>query len=196
LRHVPIHTPQEYALSFQSGEEIGFAWFFRLLYPSLIHFAYKISSDRLNAEEIASTAFIKIWKRHSQFNSPESIRAYLYQIVRNDALKSLKKDQKEAALQREVSYLWLADKQKDHFQSLVAAETTRQLVATMDLLPPQCGRVFKMLYVEGKTVKETAQELNLSLSTVRTQQKRGLDTLRQKMTSLLSVLLLILCNQL
>jgi DNA-directed RNA polymerase specialized sigma24 family protein len=37
-----------------------------------------------------------------------------------------------------------------------------------------------LLYIEGKSIKETAEELQVSASTVKTQKKRGLDALRKK----------------
>lgn len=39
---------------------------------------------------------------------------------------------------------------------------------------------FVMLYIEGKTVRETVNELRLALSTVKTQKARGLAILRKK----------------
>ena len=182
----PAHNTQEYAFSFQRGEEKGFAWFFRNLYPPLCLFAHKLTSNQPVSEEIASAAFLKIWQRHRQFSSPESIRAYLYQIVRNDALKWLKKGQQEATAFEEVSYLCTLEKQQDQFQQLVTAETIRQLYTTMEALPTECSKVFHMLYVEGKSVKETAEELHLSLSTVKTQKKRGLEFMRKQLASFLS----------
>jgi len=73
-------------LAFQRGEEKGFDFFYRQLFPSLCFFANRKLNDRTEAEDIASNAFIKIWKRHSQFNNATGIRSYLYQIVRNDCL--------------------------------------------------------------------------------------------------------------
>ena len=186
LQAEPVYSPQDYALFFQSGEEIGFAWFFRQLYPSLTFFANKIVGEPAIAEEIASTAFIKIWERHTRFSSPEGIKGYLYQIVRNDALKSLNKKVKGAKVY-DVSRLQVADQQENQFQALVAAETSRQLLETISLLPPECSRIFRLLYFEGKTVKETAQQLNLSQSTVKTQKTRGLAVLRKKLASIFLV---------
>jgi RNA polymerase sigma-70 factor (ECF subfamily) len=167
------------------------AYFFRLLYPSLVFFGNKFLDKRATAEDIASGAFIKTWKHHARFNSPEAIRAYLYRVVRNDALKALKKEQKETALLKDVSYLWSAHLQEDHARALIASETLRQLRASLNLLPPQCGKIFRKLYLEGKTIRETAEDLHLSISTVRTQQKRGLATIRQKMASFVSLLSLL-----
>jgi RNA polymerase sigma-70 factor (ECF subfamily) len=178
------YKEQEAFLSFQRGEEKGFAWLFRRLYPSLSFYAAKIANDKAVAEEIAAGAFVKIWKRQEQFETPEKTRAYLYRIVRNDALKHLNKEKKQLAADTEVVYLYGGEQEKDHFNSLVKAETTRQLAETIKVLPAKCSKVFRLLYIEGKSIKETAETLGLSTSTVKTHKKRGLEALRKKMAFL------------
>ncbi|HUC83489.1 MAG TPA: sigma-70 family RNA polymerase sigma factor, partial [Flavisolibacter sp.] len=186
------NSPQGYALSFQQGEEQGFTWFFRSLYPALSFFSYKITNDRPVSEEIASEAFLKTWQRHHLFSSPENIRAYLYQVVRNDSLQWLRATQRRNTAYRAVAYLATNAEEKDHFHHLVAAETARQVNAALDLLPPECSKIFRLIYLEGKTVPEVAAFLNLSPSTVRVQKSKGLATLRKNLGTLLSFLLFLL----
>jgi RNA polymerase sigma-70 factor (ECF subfamily) len=176
-----LYNAHDYALCFQRGEERGFEWFFRQFYPALTLFANKIVYNKEVAEEIASTAFLKIWEKHYKFNRLSGIRSYLYQVVKNDSLKWLQKSNKQQAALDEITYLNRLASEKDHFQHLVSTELIRQLAAFKDFLPPQCSKVFQMLYVEGKSVKETARELNISVSTVRTQQKRGLNEIRERL---------------
>ena len=91
MRKANNHNCENDFLSFQQGEEQGFTWFFHQLYPSLTLYCFKITKDKEVSEEIASAAFMKIWQRHHQFADAQSIKAYLYRIVRNDALKYLAK---------------------------------------------------------------------------------------------------------
>jgi len=185
------HNSSDYATLFQQGEEKGFAWFFRELYPALCLYAFKITGHREASEEIASNAFIVIWKRHEKFSDALSIRKYLYLIVRNDALKYLRdrKTEKSKTFKREVAYLYGSEYEKDCFNSLVTAETLRLLLHAIHCLPEECSKVFRLLYIEGKSVKETAEALQVSPSTVKTQKKRGIETLRK--TFHLSIMLII-----
>ena len=186
MKPVPPYSPQEYALFFQRGEEKGFAWAFRDFYPALSLFGYKLTEDQQAAEEIAAEAFMKIWKHHKRFSTPGSIRAYLYQIVRNDSLKWRKRALKRRQ-EAEGAASFFPDRVEDHFRHLVDAETARQLQQHLRELSPQCSQVVMLLYYEGKTVKEIAEELALSVSTVKTQKARGLNHLRKKVSLLLSL---------
>ena len=151
-------------------------------------YAFKITASREAAEEIASAAFIKIWQKHQRFTEEASIKAYLYRIVRNDALKYLGNQKQQQNLGKEVVYLYGAGHEADHFASLVTAETSRELLEAINALPAECSRVFHLMYVEGKSVKEIAGLLNLSPSTIKTQKARGLAALRKKIAFLWSLL--------
>ena len=176
-------------LSFQKGDEKGFTHFFNELYPALTLYAFKITKDREVSEEIASAAFIKIWQRHEQFSDASSIKAYLYRIVRNDAFKHLSKQKQLQTVTKDVIYLYSREQQKDAFNGLVAAETSHLLLNAIDALPKECAKVFQLLYVEGKSIKEAAEALHLSVSTVKTQKARGIETLRKslRLSSIITV---------
>lgn len=186
------HTSLEYILSFQRGEERGFDWAFREFYPSLTFFANKITGNYEAAEEIASTAFIKIWKRHGHFSAEAAIKTYLYRIVYNDALQFLRQIKKEKQTVTALLYLRQSDLEVDHFHHLASVETSRLMKKALESLPPACSEVFYLLYEEGKSVKETARILELSPNTVKAQRRKGLAILRKRLASFWVLLTLTL----
>ncbi len=52
----------------------------------------------------------------------------------------------------------------------------------MDKLPPQCRKVFILHYIEGKKISEIAEELKISIGTVKTHKVRGIDLLTEVIT--------------
>jgi len=186
------YNQNEYTLAFQRGEEKGFDFFFRELFTSLCFFANRIVNNKCEAEDIASAAFIKIWKRHNQFDNSKNIRAYLYQIVRNDCLKFLHQKGKRIRMQKEIEYLTIDDTKDNCEADIIRAELYSDLYKALNNLPTECCKVFKMLYIEGKSVKEIAKELKVSTSTVKTQKARGLAMLRKKFIPFTSIFFLLL----
>lgn len=180
------------AFAFNRGEEKGFDFFFRELFPALCFFANRIIDNSSEAEDIASFAFIKIWKKHHQFDNAKIIRAYLYQIVRNDCLKFLQKEKRRNRLQEEIKYFSIVDSNINSDADIIRAEVYSDVYKSLNSLPGECRKVFKMLYIEGKSVKEIAHELKLSTSTVKTQKARGLAVLRKKFIPSTSIFFLIL----
>ena len=65
------------------------------------------------------------------------------------------------------------------WEALITAEVLRELYAGISKLPLQRQRVFKMLYQEGRSVKEVAKELNLSISAIKDHKRTGLIFLRK-----------------
>jgi RNA polymerase sigma-70 factor (ECF subfamily) len=182
----------DYTLSFQRGEEEGFDFFFRTLFPQLCFFANRKLNNMEEAEDIVSAAFIKIWNKHSQFNDARSIRSYLYQIVQNDCIKFYEKTSKVISMQKEINYLITTNANNNIEEDIIRAEFYGELYTAIKTLPPECRKIFTMLYIEGKTVRETADELGLALSTIKTQKARGLAILRKKIKPYLYCILVTL----
>ena len=182
----------EITVAFQHGEERGFDFFFRQLFPSLCFFANRIINDRFEAEDIASAAFIKIWKRHGQFDNAKNIRSYLYQTVRHDCFSFLQQKNRATKLQKEIGYLTVVDLDDNYEADIIRAEFYSELYMAINSLPKECRKIFTMLYIHGKTVKEISRELKLSPSTIKTQKARGLTVLRKKIIPLSLVFFLFL----
>ena len=192
LRNEYLHNVNEYSLAFQHGEEKGFDFFFRQLFPSLCFFANRMINDRWEAEDIASIAFIKIWKRHAQFDNGKNIRSYLYQIVRNDCLSFLQQKNRTEKIQKEIEYLTIVDLKDNYEADIIRTEFYAELYTAINSLPAECRKIFRMLYIQGKTVKEISNELNISPSTIKTQKARGLTVLRKKIIPLSTIFFLLL----
>ncbi len=173
------HTSNSYALAFINGREEGFNYFFSQYYPALCYFAHQLIKNREAAEDIGSHAFSKTWAKHAQFDNEQNIRAYLYRVVRNDCYNWLKQKQRIQTLQNELVFIHGRDQERTVFDSLVSAEVLREIFQAFERLPPQCRQVFNLLYIQGKTMKEAAEELDVSASTVKTQKARGLAVIRK-----------------
>lgn len=185
---------EQFVFSFQQGKEKGVACVFHSLYPLLTLYCFKITADKEASEEIASNAFIKIWQKHERFTEYHSIKAYLYRIVRNDAFKFLQKEKRHAVAGQEFGYLYSKQHEKDHFTSLVNAETTGQLLKAINGLPTECSKVLRLMFIEGRSIKETAKILHLSPSTIKTQKKRGVEVLRKKLYLTIMVISLLVTS--
>ena len=60
-------------------------------------FAYWLSGDSFEAEDITSETFVRVWVRFSSIRT-ETLKAYLFTIARNIYLKKLRKVKNQVAL--------------------------------------------------------------------------------------------------
>lgn len=117
------------------------------------------------------------------------MKTFLYRTARNICLNWLQQEKRIAS--KVTGYHYSSDKvQAPVTHAIINAEVARQLHLALESLPNQCGRIFRMLYIEGKSPKQVAEELKLSISTVYNQQAYGLSLLRKRLGNLFSYLVL------
>jgi RNA polymerase sigma-70 factor (ECF subfamily) len=172
----------EFLQLFKKGKEEGFNYFFNSLYKPLYFFAIRYINDKAAAEDIVSDSFIKLWDKREIFETESGIKAYLYKSVYNASIRWLQQKQNRSihlisySKQNEIS-------EQGYIHNIIKAETIQFLHNAIQHLPSQCQKVFTKLFIEGKSVSETAQEMNLTISTVKNQKARGIKLLKVKFTN-------------
>jgi len=135
--------------------------------------------DRAAAEDIVQETFVKIWERRTQFTTWLGLRSYIYTIVRRDSANWLRGDRST----REKNDLLASDPtiQSSKLEDIIRAEVFRHLQDTVQTLPNQCRQVVTLIFMEGKSTKQVAQQLDVSQATVKVQKSRGLKLLRLRL---------------
>ena len=159
-----------------------FEQLFREHYRTLCFYANVVTRDMEAAEDIVQDVFVKCWAAVQGGNLEIQQEHYLYRSVKNAALNYLKakKVRKDYADDYEASHT-AAEPEPN---LLVAAETRARIMEAIDRLPPQCRKVFLMCVLEDKSYKETAEHLNISVNTVKTQMTKAFSTLRPRLKDL------------
>jgi RNA polymerase sigma-70 factor (family 1) len=185
---------QDHVLAFQRGEEKGFTYFFNSLYPALLYYAFRILNDKPSAEDVVGESFIKIWERHATFSHPKVIKSWLYTTVRNGCLNRLQQQQRTMIQHEKLARYQEGAHESYALHDIIRAEVIRELHENIESLPTACRQIFKMMYIQGKTVREIADELHLSISTIKNQKARGLTLLRKRFPELSVVAVLEMLN--
>jgi RNA polymerase sigma-70 factor (family 1) len=173
----------------QPLDEREFTKFFNEHYTKLVFYAYRITDNQAAAEDIAEDAFVNYWKKNDSQAVIKSPKSYLYTAARNASISWIKehqskvtRDSKAAGLNNEFD--------KTPLECMIFAETMELMYAALEKLPGQCKRVCLMHYVEGKTVREIAEELGISVGTVNTHKYRGIALLQKLMKGMPMVLII------
>lgn len=170
----------EMTLSFQRGEEKGFTYFFRELRDTLVYYSFRILNDKPVAEDVTDEAFVKIWQRHPTFKHPQVIKTWLYTTVKNASINLLL--ERKRKLKKNAEYLrdYVETEDQPHINRMIEAETLNLINKAFDFLPAECRRVFDSLYIKGNSVRDTASDFNLAITTIKNQKGRGLSILRKR----------------
>ncbi|MDH7459844.1 sigma-70 family RNA polymerase sigma factor [Chitinophagaceae bacterium 26-R-25] len=172
-------TDLEHLLALQKDNESALQHFFNLYYPSLVYFAFDITKDIAVAEEISSDAFLKLWHKRDQFFKVNSLKAYLYRIVKNASIDFNRVN--KVALKNEQGYQYLAEPTEIAIEEkIIAAETYALVLAALETMPAGYQRVFRGIYLEGKSYEELAREMDTNTVNIRNQKFKAILFLRKK----------------
>lgn len=76
-------------------------------------------------------------------------------------------------------------------ESIILTEIYRELAAAVEKLPEECRKVFQLCYFHFADNESAAQELGLSVNTVKAQKARGKKILRENLKDILPLLMLL-----
>lgn len=145
----------------------------------------------MDAEDVVEELFVRLWNRQQHFTDEGHLKAFLYRSTKNACLDFIKKTERSGA--RNSFYASeVYENEEGYLNEIIRAEVIRELYQAIEDLPAQCNKVIKMSYVEGKSNQEIADELSLSLQTVKNHKARGLAILKSNLpTDKFRLLLLI-----
>jgi len=141
---------------------------FRTQYPRLISVLVRVTSDRAQAEELASEVFCKLAKRPALFRPGNNMEGWLYRAAMNLAFDNLKagarrkRHEDAAALEnvRESSRT-----SSSPLDDILRAEQQRNVRVVLAELKPICARLL-ILRNAGFSYRELAQILEMNSASI------------------------------
>jgi RNA polymerase sigma-70 factor (family 1) len=164
------------------GNGPHFETIFGKSYAGLVFFSFNITGDKQEAEDIVQDAFVQYWnRRHDVAPDLAVIKGYLYSTVRNSSLNLLKHQKVVKQFQNQQPLEPIEEKSIEN--EIIRSEVLSQIQNALESLPAGCRRISEMSYLDGKKNQEIAEELGVSVNTVKTQKQRALYLLRQKLST-------------
>lgn len=155
---------------------------FRAQYPRLISVLSRVTSDRAQAEELASEVFCKLAKRPVLFRPGNNLEGWLYRSAMNLAFDTLKagvrrRRHEEAAAVESVR--GAARASGSPLDEVLRAEQRRNVRAVLAGLKPLCARLL-LLRNAGFSYRELAQILEMNPASIGKMLLRSMAEFEQK----------------
>lgn len=179
---------KNYNIILTNGTCLDFKQVFNQYFNSLVLFADRYLGEREECESLVQDTFLALWENRLEFPDEISVKAYLYTTTRNKALNVLK----HRKVKQEYMYDILQDEDSElyYMKSVIEEETRRLIFTAIDALPEHCKRVC-LLNLEGLDNQEIADELKISLNTVKFHKKNAYKLLRDKLKDKFYLLFLV-----
>ena len=181
----------------KAGDEAAWRQVFSEHWLGMCYLALQYLSDEQLARSAASDVMTHLWEIRDSLNIKQSLRGYLLQAVRHRCLDILgsKTARTEKSALTIDECLQAEMRSEDHPLNLLLEKELEDSVSrVVDNLPPQTRKVFLKSRSEGLTYPQIAEQLGISVNTVRYHMKLAFNILREKVGNLLWFFLLIILH--
>jgi RNA polymerase sigma-70 factor (family 1) len=168
-----FYNDPQFPERFANGEEKAFRQVFDSHLTPLCFFAEKLTGSRMEAEDIVSTAFCKLWQKHQNFSTAAGIRSFLYTTVRNQCLDLLKHRKVVAAAQPPDS---LTDSGIE--AKMYQSELLQLIYLEIQSLPERARQILEWSFMEELSAAEISVKMQMTETHVRVEKSRALVQLR------------------
>ena len=163
----------------RKGDPRAFKQLFHFYGDKIYAFAFSYLKSESEAQEIVQEVFLKVWKNHENLKVSTSIQSYLFTIAFNAVKKNFLRKSKEQA------YKHLLIDEMDAGENSAEFENRYQLVIQkLELfiaeMPERRQQIFIARKKEGKSVKQIAEEMDISVKTVENQITEAMKYLKSR----------------
>ena len=196
----PLNPNEDHVELFRTiskGDNDAFEQLYKLYFPRLYAFSFKIVKESNLANDLVQNVFIKIWESPELLNI-DNKESYLYQMIRNACLNyirhlkvidNLKSKVKDHYLGEELYYIDMVGNKP---YILIEKELEGRIMSIMNSLPEKCLAVFRLSRIDGLKNREIAEKLDLSMKAVEKHIAKALQVYRDNFSDYLPLHIVLL----
>jgi RNA polymerase sigma-70 factor (ECF subfamily) len=163
----------------QLGEKAAFEQLVIRHQELVFSLAYKLTGNREMANDVAQESFIRAWKAIEKFRGDSTFSTWIYRITVNTAWTLRKKAKKHNTLNIDDTYEPIViDEKKDPELVAINSDLSSVLVNALDKLPIEQRIIVELKNIEGRSHKEIADYLDISVTAAKVRLHRAHQKLR------------------
>ncbi len=171
-----------------AGDRAEFARLVDAYSSPIYRLGLRMLGNPQDAEDVLQNTFLNVLTHIAEFEGRSSLATWLYRIAANEALMLLRKKKPEVNLEdvetgddeaEDLKPTQFVDWSALPEDQLLSGEGKQMLDRAIDALPESMRIVFLLRDVEGLSIKETAEALNLTETNVKTRLLRARLFLRE-----------------
>lgn len=179
----------DYLHRLRNGDQRAFIYFYDIFKLPIYRKLLKMVRIKHLAEELTQDVFVRIWDKRALIDSEQSFKSYLYRIAQHILYDFYRKVARDERLQDEIRLLVLNEHNPTD-DWLFLKETQNILDQAISSLPEQQRQIYTLCKMEGKSYKEVALELGISVHTISTHMTRASKKIQEFMTKYQNLILI------
>jgi RNA polymerase sigma-70 factor (ECF subfamily) len=162
-----------------AGNEKAFVKLYDTYKNRIYGYNLKFVKSNADAEEMLQDVFMKVWQKREMIDASYPFNSFLFAVARNTCFNFLRKAANDVKMREEIFYKSQKSFEPAADKKMITEEFDRLKNEAYDKLPPKRRIIFEMSREEGLSYSEIAKKLNISVSTVKVQMSKALETLRE-----------------
>jgi len=163
----------------QLGDKNAFEELVRRHQELVFTLAYKLTGNRELANDVAQEAFIRAWKAIQKFRGDSTFSTWIYRITVNTAWTLRKKAKKHYSLNiDDTQEPVVIDEKKDPEFLAINSDLSAVLKKALDQIPVEQRIIVELKNIEGRSHKEIAEYLDISVTAAKVRLHRAHQKLR------------------
>ena len=161
---------------FAENKEKAFRLLYDTYYLPLCLYSVQFTGSTETSEDIVQNLFVSFWDKNSHTTISSNLHAWLFNAVRFSSLTKVQRERYFSLDEMEEESYSPID---DFYDEEELLQKRNQLLTELKKLPEQEYNVLVKIVLEDKKYKEVAEELHISVNTVKTHLSRALKMLRR-----------------
>jgi RNA polymerase sigma-70 factor (ECF subfamily) len=167
------------AIEIQQGNEQAFEQIYYEHHYAVLANINRVINNPVVAEDLLQEVFVSLWENRHKLTDANHIAGWLFTASHFKALDYLKKAVKENLLPLTETLNELIPSEETKEQEKEYLQLYELLTEAIGLLSPRKQTVFRLCRLEGKSYKEAAATLNISVESVKDYLKISTGIVRQ-----------------
>ena len=163
------YSEQALFKAISQGDEQAFHQLFLCYNGKLASLAGLLAKSRELADDIVQDIFASIWKSRASLGDVRDPAGYLYRVAYNKISACLKDEKRKQQIMDAYSRGLSATAGQSAETEFLLKEARDMLALAVERLPQQKRLVYVLAKIEGRSYGEIAEELGISVNTVRNQ---------------------------
>lgn len=174
MRNYSSYNEKELTDLLRSGDTFAFTEIYNRYWNKLTAVAYNYTRDKSSAKEIVQELFVGVWNRRETLHI-QNLDAYLGTAAKFAVFKQVERERRRREIEAK-------EHRQDDFsldeQQIELKFLQEYISGLVEQLPEKCRLVFNYSRMQGMTIPEIANEMNIAEKTVEGHLTKGIKTLK------------------
>ena len=177
------------------GDRAAFTVLVERYQQPVMNFIYRTLRDETEAEDLAQTVFLQVYKSRSRYQRTAKFSTWLFTIARNLCLNEIRRRSRHPAESLEETHTDNEDQPQRQYEdkknilpteTLLHGELAEKIEEALADLPENQRSAILLCRQDDMSYEEIAEVLDCSLSATKSLIHRGRETLKEKLKRYLS----------